>query len=409
MTSTEKSDAIIIGAGIGGLTAALALSRIGMSVTIFERSAKLDEIGAGIQLTPNASRVLVELGLEAELRKCAATPAMLEIGRLSKPSTLIMMSLDSLAKKHGAPWFTLRRSDLQNVLLGAVQRDPHILLRLGQTIELFTQTQLGVLTKSRTLADMLQEQEASVLVGADGIWSSIRSYVSNPEPPHFCGFEAWRTIVPASAAISGFGSADTVRLYLGYNCHLVAYPVHQDGTTNIVLIRRASEPRDMKGRQILTNATWSHTGLNNELEPILSQASTKVRQLLETIDDWRVWSLYDMPVARMADGHVALIGDAAHPVLPFLAQGAALAIEDAAALAKSLERARGDRNLFPAALQNFAAKRQKRANSVRSAAKRNAFAYHMKWPLSLARDKALGLLGGNNMARQYEWLYGWHP
>jgi salicylate hydroxylase len=403
MSQSEKCDVIIIGAGIAGLTAALCLAKNGLSVTIFERSQKLEEAGAGVQLTPNASRVLCDLGLEEELVRVSAIPQALHIGTLSNTAQLSQLDLQALAAQYGAPWLALRRADLQKILLKAVLQEPDITLKLGRTIELFTQTDTGVIVKCRAPNDSLLEYQASLLVGADGIWSGVRPYISSPMQPYFTGFEAWRALLPADL-VPEFYKNNTVRLQLGHGCHLVTYPISPSNTLNIVLIRRANEQRDVAGKK-----SWSHSASATELSSVLQQASPEMVKLFSMVKSWQVWSLYDMPVAQMAAGHVALIGDAAHPILPFLAQGAALAIEDAAIMAKCLDVQHGNMANFPQALLKFVALRQKRAKKVASAACNNGRIYHLGWPLSLARDKTIKFLGAKGMAHKYKWLYGWKP
>jgi salicylate hydroxylase len=401
MTQSAQCDVIIVGAGIAGLTAALCMAKIGLAVTIFERSQKLEEAGAGIQLTPNASHILCDLELGEELARVAATPQALHIGTLNQHTPFVQMNLQELAAQYGAPWLTLRRADLQTVLLKAVQREPDITLKLGRTIELFTQTASGVIIKCRTPNDTLLEYHASILIGADGIWSGVRPFVSNPTQPHFTGFEAWRALLTPDL-VPEYYMDNTVRLQLGKACHMVTYPTSNAHALNIVLIRKASEQRDVAGKK-----SWSHLASTSELQSIIRQSGKEAATLLQAVTKWQVWSLYDTPVANMASGHIALIGDAAHPILPFLAQGAALAIEDAAILAKCLDVQQGNISNITESLLKFSNIRQKRAKKIAAAARMNGRIYHLGWPISLARDKSIKLLGAKGMARKYKWLYGW--
>ena len=400
MTKSEKCDVIIIGAGIAGLTAALCLAQSGFHVTVFERSKELEEAGAGIQITPNASNILIGLGLETALQNLASKPDYLEVGRLSKPENLAKMDINAISIENGAPWLSLRRADLQSVLLKAVMLEPDVSLKLGRTIELFTQTDTGIIIKCRNSNDMLSEYQASVLIGADGIWSSVRSIIFGELQPSFTGYEAWRALLPIENVPKSYVS-NTIKLKLGKNCHLVTYPVCSGKMLNMVFIRKANEARDIAAQK-----SWSYIGSTPELAYYLRQADPEISSLFEQVKKWHVWSLYDMPVADMALGHVTFIGDAAHPILPFLAQGGAMAIEDAAILASHLVSHPKNCAL---ALTEFAASRQKRNRKVSRLARRNGRIYHLGWPFNLCRNWFIKQLGSRGMARQYRWLYGWKP
>ncbi len=398
MTQSEKCDVIITGAGIAGLTTALCLARAGLNVTIFERSKELEEAGAGIQLTPNAARILIGLGLENELKTVSSTPEYLEIGYISKNTPLAEMDLEDTSQIYGAPWFSLRRANLQSILLKAVALEPDISLKLGQTIELFTQSETGVVIKCRSPSDVLSEYQGSILVGADGLWSGVRSIISGSFQPSFTGYEAWRALLPIEDVPSDY-LENKIKLRLGTNCHLVTYQVSKGKALNIVFIQKANNSRDLAGGK-----SWSHVGCTFDLEQCLKQADPAVCTLFEKVKKWQVWSLYDMPVSKMALGNVVIIGDAAHPILPFLAQGAAMAIEDAAVLAECLKNQAED---YPSALQKFSRLRQKRNKTVSRNARRNGHIYHLGWPLNLFRNLFITMLGSQGMANKYKWLYGW--
>ncbi len=403
MKLADADDILISGAGIGGLSAALCLAKIGLGVTIFERNPQFDEAGAGIQLSPNASRVLVDLGLGPRLESLAMAPTALHIGRLAKTSTLASLPLQKLAERYGAPYLVLRRADLQLLLLEAVRKSPDIRLVSGRTIERFTSNREGIIGNSRALNDMISEHQASILIGADGLWSTIRPNLGNLEEPYFAGFEAWRALLPAEQVPDFLDLAKAeVNLRLGRGCHVVYYPVNQGRFLNIVAVQQAQSAREHRARH-----NWSHAGLQAELGDVIAQANPQLAQLLRAVGSWQVWSLYDMPVAKMAEGNIALLGDAAHPILPFMAQGAAIAIEDAATLSRCLENAGGDRTKFSASLAQYAKLRERRARKIRKIAYKNGKTYHMGLPWSLARDCVIKALGAGGMMRRYHWLYGW--
>ena len=402
MSFNFADDILISGAGIGGLTAALCLAKVGLGVTIIERSPQFEEAGAGIQLSPNASRILVELGLGERLHAIAAPPAALSVGRLSAEKSLLRLPLQTLAERHGAPYLVLRRADLQSLLLDAVRRNADIALMPGRTIEFFAASRDGISATIRALNDTLSEHQASALIGADGLWSTIRPTLGNLEQPYFTGYEAWRAMLPVDQVPGGLPDEPTVTLKLGRGCHLVHYPVDQGRFLNIVAVQHAQGERESRIHQ-----NWSHAGLSAELGGVVEQAEPATAALLRAVGSWQVWSLYDMPVAKMSAGNVALLGDAAHPILPFMAQGAALAIEDADTLARCLAKTGGDRLKFAEALANYAKLREKRARKVRTLARKNGRSYHMGFPLASARDGVMRLLGARGMMRRYKWLYGW--
>ena len=232
------------------------------------------------------------------------------------------------------------------------------------------------------------------LIGADGLWSRVRDLSGDTSPPVFTGYEAWRALAPAAGA-----TQPRVTLHLGPGRHAVHYPVAGGRETNLVVVRQASEARE----------GWSREGDSRVLAAGLSGASQPLRDLAAAADGWQVWSLFDRKPAAMAKGRIALIGDAAHPVLPFLAQGASLAIEDAAVLARMLaERlTREGSPGVPAAMAAYAAARAARVARVQEASRVNGRSYHLGWPLSLARDIALKRLGPDGLRRRYGWLYDW--
>jgi len=391
----------IAGGGIGGLSAALCLARTGHRVTVFERRARVEEAGAGIQLSPNASRILVELGLAPALERLADQPARLNVWRLSDGTELATMSFADLAARHGAPYWALRRADLHGVLLAAAEATPGITLRNGETVrdtgmveDIFTVTTEG--DGGSRLSEAFD-----LLVGADGLWS-VTSRILHPRvlpDPRFTGYEAWRAMLPLAEA-SGLPQASDVGLWLGSGAHVVHYPVAAGTLLNIVLVRRGRN--DTPG--------WSRPGSAAVLAPEIAATARPLRLLLGKVSDWQVWSLFDAQGVAMAGGHIALVGDAAHPVLPFLAQGACLAIEDAACLGVALARADfDDAASLTAALTRYDTMRRARAASVQRAARANGRTYHLGRPFSHARDAVMRAIGPNGMARRYDWLYGWKP
>lgn len=382
--------AAVAGAGIGGLAAALCLRRAGFAVDVYERAERIEEVGAGLQMSPNASRILVDLGLADDLARVAVSPSTLEVRRMEDGAVLAAAPLSALPGRFGAPYWCLRRADLQRALLDAAAR-ADIAIHTGSAVRGFGDD--GGLRVSRFDADgrRVGDLAADVVVGADGIHSALRADAAGTHRPRFTGYVAWRAMPPAAAAPALF-RLPVVRLWLRPGRHLVQYPVAAGDAVNVIAVARGPEPKEED------SAAGAPAGF-------FDGACEALRALEAAVGRWRIWPLRGMAPAPMARGALALVGDAAHPILPFLAQGAALAIEDAAVLAKTLS----DGADVPAALSRYDAARRPRAERVRAAALANGRRYHMPWPLSVARDAAIRALGGEGLLRRYDWLYGWRP
>lgn len=390
--------AAIVGAGIGGLAAALTLARAGFSVTLAERRTGFSEIGAGLQLSPNASRVLAGLGLGPALARVACEPDRAVIRSGSTGREIGAMALGaSMRKRYGAPYLVVRRADLQTILVDAARGTPGIRFLVGRACEGVEETDRGIALSLRREGGGHERLEADLAIGADGVWSRLRAHVEDASPgrcePRFTGYHAWRATIARDAAPRAL-TGDETSLWLTRDAHVVHYPIAGGTRLNIVAVTRAGEP--VEG--------WSAPGDASELRARFYRAAPELAALLATPEEWLVWSLLDRPAGPMARGRVALLGDAAHPVLPFLAQGAALAIEDAERLAAHLGRERGG---IGDALAAYAQERRPRALAVQKAARANGRIYHAGGLVGLGRDLVMKRLGPEGMSRRYDWLYGW--
>ena len=385
---------VIAGAGIGGLTAALALARAGHSVIVLEAAPRLEEAGAGLQLSPNASRVLLALGLGEALREHVVVPSGVTVRRARSGRDIVSIPFDPAAD--GAPYWLIHRADLQSVLLAAVAAEPSIVLRLGTELRGYSLDGPVVTVAARTRSGVMLAEIAGALIGADGLRSTVRRSLDPAAMPRFARRSAWRALVPAIELAPAWRQG-TVRLWLGANAHLVHYPVRGGAFVNIVAVLADPQP----------HSGWTEPGTADELTARFRRWSPAARELLAAPSAWQRWSLYDLPaLPAWGQGPLTLLGDAAHAMLPFMAQGAAMAIEDAAVLAACVAQASGD---IPAALRRYESIRQPRTHAVARAAARTGTLYHLRGPLAAARNLGMRMLGGARLAERQRWVYDWRP
>lgn len=388
----------IAGAGLGGLTAALALAREGFRVDLVERTAVLSEAGAGVQLSPNATRVLRDLGLLEGLRAAAVQPDRVRVRRARDGADLASVPLGrSAEQRYGAPFLVAHRADVQALLLDAVRREPGIALALGVTLARFEATEESV-DMSLSGPAGPRTLEAGGLIGADGIRSAVRSGLEPgvADRARRVGRAAWRTLIPAAAA-PRFARQATSNLWLGRRAHLVHYPVRQGTAVNVVVIVEEDEQGAGEAD------AWSRPGEAAALRACLTGWCADALALIDAAAEWRVWSLYERPpLAAWSRGPVTLIGDAAHPMLPFLAQGAAQAIGDGWALGRAA-RARGS---FAEIATAYERARRGIADRVQRESRRQGTIYHLGTSASIVRDAAMAALGPGRMLARYDWLYG---
>jgi salicylate hydroxylase len=395
---TPARTVIVAGAGIGGLTAALALKRNGFRVIVFEQAERLQETGAGIQLSPNAARLLIDLGLGDRLRPHVVAPQAVRVLNAKNGREIVRIPLgDTAAQRYGAPYWIIHRGDLQAVLRSAVSQDIDVTLKLGMRMEDFATHPRGVTVSVRGGISAWNEQ-ADALIAADGLWSVARARVGFAEPPRFAGRVAWRALVPAADVPPEFREP-LIHLWLGPDAHLVHYPVKAGKVINIVVI--TADDWNAEG--------WSEPASRVDLLPRLTAArwAPQARALVNLPEAWLKWALFERrSLATFAQDAAALLGDAAHPMLPFLAQGGAMAIEDAAVAAQCLARWPND---AAAALKTYSAIRRGRTHRVQRQAARNGQHYHLKGVSAMLRNAAMSVMGGTHLLGHYDWLYDWRP
>lgn len=397
---------LIAGGGIGGLSAALACARAGAEVALFERSAEFSEFGAGIQLGPNVVKILYGWGLQQALHAVVACPDRLQVRSAMTGSELGVLRLgEEIARRYGAPYYTIHRADLHALLLAALQQQGGVALNLASSVVSFEQTDTDI-------ALQLAHDEVArgdLLVGADGGWSGIRQQLLADGTPQPTGHLAYRALV-SQARLPEHLRSTQVTAWLGPKMHVVQYPVCRGEWLNVVAIVHGQVQGDM--------SHWDHSGNATELQKRLSATCKPLHDLILAVPAWRLWALSIRPPMRsaqeQAQGRVALLGDAAHPMLPYLAQGAGMAIEDAAVLVRMLERggffadaaadgAAGPGNGVPSLLQRYAVQRWQRNARVQARAIRNGTIFHAGALLGLGRNVAMKVLGEGLL--DMPWLY----
>jgi salicylate hydroxylase len=388
-----NNELMIVGAGIGGLAAALACAQQGTRVRVLEQAAQFSEVGAGVQIGPNGVRILQQWGLGSALKEVAAFPQRLEVRNAISGKRLAMLPLDTMPQRYGAAYATIARADLHGILLQALQPLNNVQMQLNTQLMQVAQLPDGLQVQVQN-SHIAQTYSAPVLIGADGLWSRVRSAVLSDGAPRATGHVAFRAMVP-QITLPVFLRSQVVTAWLGPRFHAVQYPVRGGEWLNLVAIVHSSAQQ---------HNDWNQRASAAEVRASLGGAAAPLQDVLYAIDDWRMWVLRDRPpmrsAAEHAQGRVALLGDAAHPMRPYLAQGAGMAIEDAAALAKALSQS--DLGV-EAALQQFAQQRWQRNARVQQRAHKNGTIFHLNGLMRWGRDAALQLLGPRLL--DMPWLY----
>jgi len=359
---------VIAGAGIGGLCAALALAKRGFKVAVYEQSLQLGEVGAGLQLSPNAMHVLQALGIADQIKAKAFRPKSAVMRHFQTGKTYFTIPLGDVGtKKFGADYLHIHRADLHSVLFEGC-RDSNISIHLGQTIQRYKQSPQNLSIQF----DSGENLEADLLIGADGIKSKVQACMLGQTSAQFTGQVAWRGVVDAKKLPQGLIKPNA-NLWVGPGKHFVSYYLRGGDLVNFVAVQERSD---------WTKESWNEPGDINELRETFTGWHSEVTELLAASDQCFLWALFDrQPLSQWVDGNVALLGDACHPMLPFLAQGAAMAIEDSYALAHCL----ASRNDSQIALKTYQEMRIIRASDIQVGARKNASLYHMSSPLEQAK------------------------
>jgi salicylate hydroxylase len=390
--STGADEVLIAGGGIGGLATAVALARLGRASRILERNTAFSEAGAGIQIGPNGMRVLELLGADQALRAAAVEPQEIRVIDGLSGSELAALPLGRwIAERHGAPYCVAHRADVQNALLARARQEPLVSIHTGFSVAGFAEIAEGVKVSSIKG----EEFRGAALVAADGMWSAVRPLLGAPPLPHATRIAA-RTVVAAGRAPEPFRSP-AIFLWLAPRAHVVHYPVRGGAEIAVVAIFESA----WRGQE------WATLAERELLLEKLAGFAPLLRRFLAATGEWRKWSLFDAPpLPSWTKGRVALLGDAAHPLLPFLAQGGVLALEDAVTLAAHLQAGNGSPERGFAA---YARERRPRARQVQDASRRNGRMYHLAGVTAAARNLALRYTPPERLMASYDWLYGWRP
>jgi len=381
---------LIAGAGIGGLTAALALLKRGIDVEVYEQAGELKEVGAGVQLSANGTRVLHLLGVADALRALSCEAAGKEVRLWSTGETwkLFDLGAESIAR-YGFPYFTVYRPDLLTVLSEAVRREKRDAIHLGMKVTGFTQGSRAKLQFEN------HEAEGDALIGADGVHSRIRQTLFGPDKPAFTGNIAWRGIAPMQKL-----PARMARLvgtnWIGPGGHIVHYPLRGGVLMNFVGIRERADWQ---------TESWSTKGSTEEVLADFRGWNEDIQALIRNLVTPYKWALMVRePMPRWSVGRVTLLGDACHSMLPMLAQGAVMAIEDGYILARCLSEDAGD---VPKALARYEEARRERTRKVVEGSAANAERFHnpqLADPVE-AKKYVDREWDQSRIAERYEWLF----
>lgn len=405
---------IIGGAGIAGLATSLALAQRGHSSTIYEQSAELGEVGAGLQLGPNAVAVLRTLDLEEGLKYQACAPEAIIVRRIRDGQTISRMRLGAAVhRRYGSPYLTMHRGQLHQLLLRAAQNQPLIRIHTDHTL-LLSQADTHCVQLTMHTPDGKHHADGEALLAADGVWSLTRPKLWPKVPKlSYSGHKAYRALIDRQiwpAALTA-ELASNIGLWLGRGVHVVHYPVAAGSQLNVVVLLESASPISRTG----WSERYAPQIIEAEIEMCLRERTRAhmLKEVLLSVPSYFNWPLSNLPPEGLSQhgynqGRIALLGDAAHPTMPYLSQGAGMALEDAWVIAQELSPALGrPGSAVPHALQRYSDRRMERTQRIVRTSSRNGRIFHAHGLTASARDLYLRLQDGRPVG--LPWLYNWKP
>lgn len=384
----------IAGAGIAGLTLALALAKFGAHVVVLERNKQIQEIGAGLQLSPNARKALNQLGLDKALHARSFEPAGIDVYPFRAKKPLVTLKLgEAVTSRFTAPYAVMHRADLADVLYKACKRFANIDILFGVRAYDVVSHARGISVTVDEADGKSRSARAHAFIGADGVASHTRTSILQGEAASYSGYVAWRTTLPIDA-LKGAVAGDRTTLLFGPGYHAVCYPLPYRDRINIALFAKEKAETAFGNAPTAPKLPWAILP-SRQFDAIMRAAE----------GSWGYWIMSTVAAERWHDGGVGLIGDAAHAMLPFQAQGAAMAIEDAAILAPLLMT----EPTAETALARYEALRRPRVERVAKLSRSNGFAFHMEWPFTIGRDLVIASQGSLGHLKRLDWLYSYDP
>jgi salicylate hydroxylase len=374
---------VTAGAGIAGMSLALALAKFGATVVVLERSPGIQEFGAGLQISPNARHGLDQLGLSDALDRASLEPEALDLYPQGSSKPVLSMELGGIMRQRfGAPYAVMHRADLADALYKACRRFANIDLQFGVQGWDVKSHPRGVTVTIDEGNGQSRTARAHGFIGADGVHSHTRTALLDGPSAEFRNRIAWRALVPWEAVSSQI-AANRVSVFFGTGFHLVCYPLPHRGQVNLAMFMPGSTPE-------------------SDAQPAPKRPGPRVSAIMGAAEGgWAAWPMFTVETPTWHKGNIGIIGDAAHAMVPFQAQGAAMGIEDAMTLAPLLVGTKTAEEAF----SRYAALRQSRTREVAALSVRNGRIFHLPWPLSMGRDLVMRLQGPRAHLKRLGWIY----